>query len=93
MTRLHVILISVLSGLVIGCAIPAAKAAETPIPYIIAVDEDACAISLNTGAVFIVDCEEVKSYNVGDIVTVTHSEGLSSAYDEDSDVESDATLE
>ena len=43
MTRLHVILISVLSGMVLTAAImPTVKAAEKPIPYIIAVDEDAC---------------------------------------------------
>ncbi|MDK9585865.1 hypothetical protein [Lelliottia wanjuensis] len=90
MKNYHVIGMVFFAGLMLGAAIPAHAYLESVPPYITGVDKEECLILLNTGDEYSVDCDEMESFNVGDTVTMSHPQGLSTIYDEDTETESDA---
>ncbi|HAV9602765.1 TPA: hypothetical protein JLG68_001378 [Escherichia coli] len=74
MTRVKVISIAFLAGLVVGCAVPAAKAvtiAEHNIAEgtVTKVDGQACSVSVDNEP-YSVDCESVDLFSQGDSVAV-----------------------
>lgn len=76
MKRIHVITITFLCGMLTGLVVPQpASAAMAPKQFtqdfvIDSVDTDACAITLDTGDVYSVDCDEMEDFQPGEVVTL-----------------------
>ena len=76
MKRIHVIAISFMCGMLAGLTVPqAAYAGKAPATsyedfVIDSVDSNDCTVSLETGDVYAVDCEDLDNYQPGETVTL-----------------------
>ena len=81
MTRAKVISIAFLTGLIIGCAVPAAKASSVE-TYVTTVDSETCTITLDTDTTYDVDCDDLDNFEEGDFVRVLVRDGVTVLFDE-----------